>query len=90
MVPKHFLRLFFHNRTRISCAHNISAAQEILRGDPKLCTYLKNINYEYMYHSPMQRDISFATLLIFDKMVVFHQLNSSCSYGIQTKSSLTF
>ena len=41
MVPKHFLRLFFHIRTRISCAHNISAAHEILRGDPKLRTYLK-------------------------------------------------
>ena len=35
------MRFFFHFRRKISCAHNISAAQEILRGDPKLRTYLK-------------------------------------------------
>ena len=38
---KHFLKFFVHIWRKISSAKNTPTAQEILRGDPKLPTYLK-------------------------------------------------
>ena len=47
----HFLKFFFHIRRSINSAWNISKAQEILKVDPELATYLAPYRLHSIYLS---------------------------------------